>query len=54
MLYISGQIGLNPETMEMAEDVVEQARQTLANIGHLLRVLILLTLLLFLFFRFIF
>ena len=53
MLYISGQIGLNPETMEMAEDVVEQARQTLANIGHLLRVLI-LTLLLFLFFRFIF
>ena len=43
MLYISGQIGLDPETMELAGDVAEQARQTLTNIGHLLRVLVLLT-----------
>ncbi|EDO42120.1 predicted protein [Nematostella vectensis] len=36
-MYISGQIGLNPETMEFAgEDVVTQAKQALTNMGHIL------------------
>ena len=38
VLYVSGQIGLNPSTMEMPEGVEEQARQALTNIGQLLRV----------------
>ena len=35
---MSGQIGLDPSTMEMPEGVEEQARQALANVGQLLRV----------------
>ena len=38
MLYVSGQIGLNPETMEMPEGVEEQAFQALLNIGEILKV----------------
>ena len=38
VLYVSGQIGLDPSTMEMPEGVEEQARQALTNIGQLLRV----------------
>lgn len=38
VLYVSGQIGLDPSTMEMPEGVEEQARQALANVGQLLRV----------------
>ena len=36
MVYLSGQLGLNPETGKLAEGVVEQAKQSLANVGALL------------------
>jgi reactive intermediate/imine deaminase len=36
-VYVSGQIGFNPETMKLVgEDVQEQAKQALTNIGHIL------------------
>lgn len=35
-VYISGQLGLNPATGELAEGVEAQAKQSLANIGALL------------------
>merc|ERR1712025_895498 len=36
-LYISGQIGFNPETMEVIKGgVVAEARQALTNMGHIL------------------
>ena len=31
-VYLSGQIGLNPETMQMAEGVEEQAQQVFSNL----------------------
>ena len=40
MLYVSGQIGLNPETMEMPEGVEEQAVQALLNTGEILKVIL--------------
>lgn len=36
MVFLSGQLGLNPETGKLAEGVVEQAKQSLANVGALL------------------
>ncbi|KAJ7391121.1 hypothetical protein OS493_020152 [Desmophyllum pertusum] len=36
-MYISGQLGLNPETMNfVSDDVAEQAKQALTNMGHIL------------------
>ncbi|XP_062506450.1 uncharacterized protein LOC134183022 [Corticium candelabrum] len=36
-LYVSGQIGFVPETMKLvSDDVVEQAKQALTNMGHIL------------------
>lgn len=36
-LYISGQLGLDPQTMNLvSEDVVEQTRTALTNMGHIL------------------
>ncbi|KAL9980493.1 hypothetical protein ACROYT_G009093 [Oculina patagonica] len=36
-MYVSGQLGLNPETMDfVSSDVAEQARQALVNMGHIL------------------
>lgn len=36
MLYASGQLGLNPETMELPETVEEQAHQALKNVKEVL------------------
>jgi len=36
-LYISGQLPLNPETMEMPDDVKEQAEIVMKNIGAVLK-----------------
>ncbi|MGL6175260.1 MAG: RidA family protein [Cellulosilyticaceae bacterium] len=36
MLYASGQLGLDPETMELAETVEEQAHQALKNVKEVL------------------
>jgi 2-iminobutanoate/2-iminopropanoate deaminase len=37
-LFVSGQIGLNPQTMELvADDLESQTRQTLANLSALLK-----------------
>ena len=36
-LYCSGQLGLDPETGELAEGVEAQARQSLINLGTVLR-----------------
>lgn len=36
-MYISGQLGLDPKTMNfVSEDVAEQAKQALENMGHIL------------------
>eukprot|EP00002_Diphylleia_rotans_P006369 TRINITY_DN15755_c0_g1_i1.p1 TRINITY_DN15755_c0_g1~~TRINITY_DN15755_c0_g1_i1.p1 ORF type:complete len:127 (+),score=38.17 TRINITY_DN15755_c0_g1_i1:47-427(+) len=35
-LYVSGQLGMNPTTMELAADVQSQARQALENIKAIL------------------
>lgn len=36
-MYVSGQLGLNPETMEfVSDDVQEQTKQALKNMGHIL------------------
>merc|ERR1712168_553610 len=36
-MYISGQLGFNPETMAfVSEDAAGQAKQALANMGHIL------------------
>jgi 2-iminobutanoate/2-iminopropanoate deaminase len=35
-LYISGQLPLDPETMEMPEDIKEQAEQVMKNTGAIL------------------
>ncbi|XP_064606875.1 2-iminobutanoate/2-iminopropanoate deaminase-like [Liolophura sinensis] len=35
-LYVSGQLGLNPESMELPEDVATQTKQALQNIGSIL------------------
>ena len=36
-MYLSGQIGMNPETGELvSENVIDQARQVLTNMGHVL------------------
>ncbi len=37
MLFCSGQLGLNPETGELPEGVEAQARQSLVNLGAVLR-----------------
>ncbi len=37
MLFCSGQLGLNPETGELPEGVEAQARQSLVNLGSVLR-----------------
>merc|ERR1711934_1056795 len=37
VVYVSGQIGLNPITGQLVEGVVDQARQALSNVGELLR-----------------
>ncbi len=36
-LYVSGQIGINPETGEMAEGIHEQTKQVLENIQAILK-----------------
>ena len=36
-IYVSGQLGLNPADGSLAPDVVEQARQSLKNIGEILK-----------------
>lgn len=36
LVFLSGQLGLDPQTGKLAEGVVEQAKQSLANIGALL------------------
>jgi enamine deaminase RidA (YjgF/YER057c/UK114 family) len=36
IVYVSATSGINHETMELADDVVEQARQAFINIGHYL------------------
>ena len=38
VLYISGQIGLNPDTGEMLESVEDQTFQTLNNMAQILEV----------------
>lgn len=36
-MYVSGQLGLNPETMDfVSDDVVEQTKQALVNMGYIL------------------
>ncbi|CAH3019874.1 unnamed protein product [Porites evermanni] len=36
-MYVSGQLGLNPETMDfVSDDVVEQTKQALVNMGCIL------------------
>jgi len=38
ILYCSGQIGLDPETMQLAgSDIVSQSRQVMKNLGEVLR-----------------
>ena len=39
VLYISGQIGINPDTGEMVESLEEQTIQSLDNIAQILQVL---------------
>lgn len=36
MLYVSGQLGLNPETMKLAEGFAAQAEQAMSNLGAIL------------------
>lgn len=36
VLYVSGQLGLNPETMKLPESFEEQAKQSLKNLGAIL------------------
>ncbi|WP_321405234.1 Rid family detoxifying hydrolase [Maridesulfovibrio sp.] len=36
VLYVSGQLGLNPETMTLAEGFSAQAKQAVANLGAIL------------------
>ena len=38
VLYISGQIGLSPDTGEMVESLQEQTVQALDNMAHILQV----------------
>jgi 2-iminobutanoate/2-iminopropanoate deaminase len=38
LIFLSGQIGLRPDTGEMANGLVEQTRQVMKNIAALLRV----------------
>eukprot|EP00092_Neocalanus_flemingeri_P021881 GFUD01023736.1.p1 GENE.GFUD01023736.1~~GFUD01023736.1.p1 ORF type:complete len:155 (-),score=45.50 GFUD01023736.1:138-602(-) len=35
-LYISGTLGFTPDTMELVGDAVDQTRQALTNMGHIL------------------
>ncbi len=37
LVFVSGQIPVNPETGTMAETVEEQARQSLTNLGNILK-----------------
>ncbi len=37
MLFISGQLGLNPNTMELASSILDQAFQSFTNIGEILK-----------------
>lgn len=37
MLYVSGQLGLNPETMTLPADFSDQAEQALKNLGAILK-----------------
>ncbi len=37
MIFVSGQLGLNPADGSLSPDVVEQARQSLKNIGEILK-----------------
>ncbi len=37
MLFISGQLGLNPTTMELASSILDQAFQSFTNIGEILK-----------------
>ena len=37
LVFVSGQIPVNPETGAMAETVEEQARQSLTNLGNILK-----------------
>merc|ERR1711962_316452 len=37
VVYLSGQIGLDPGTMQLMDGVEDQARQALENLGQLLR-----------------
>ena len=36
VLYVSGQLGLNPETMSLAEGFAAQAKQSLSNLAAIL------------------
>ncbi|KAK7078286.1 hypothetical protein SK128_023941 [Halocaridina rubra] len=35
-LYVSGQLGMDPKTMTLTGDVVEQTKTALTNMGHIL------------------
>ncbi|MCR5706390.1 MAG: RidA family protein [Acholeplasmatales bacterium] len=37
MLFVSGQLGLNPSTMELPESILDQAYQSFTNIGEILK-----------------
>lgn len=37
MLFISGQLGLNPNTMELPSSILDQAFQSFTNIGEILK-----------------
>lgn len=37
MIFVSGQLGLNPTDGSLSPDVVEQAKQSLKNIGEILK-----------------
>lgn len=37
MLFISGQLGLNPNTMELSSSILDQAFQSFTNIGEILK-----------------
>lgn len=37
MLFISGQLGLNPSTMELPSSILDQAFQSFTNIGEILK-----------------
>ena len=37
MLFISGQLGIDPSTGKLGSDVMEQARQAMENIGMILK-----------------